>query len=106
MNEFNEITSFMQEARTDPRIGPLHISLYTALVYAWSMQGGKGPVSFTSRELMPIAKIGGRSPFCRCIQQLHQYGYIIYEPSFDPAVKSRVYLPVYVEFSGRVAKSV
>ena len=93
MKEVNEISVFMEQARIDPRIGPLHISLYMAILYCWLEQGGSGPVLFTGKELRPIAKIAGETPFHRVIRQLHTYGYIVYEPSFNAAVKSRVYLP-------------
>jgi hypothetical protein len=92
MEEGLAISVFMERARVDPRVGPLHISLYTAVFYCWMRQGGDGPVETTAKELMPIAKIAGGTPFYRCIKQLHKYGYIVYEPSFNPAVKSRVWL--------------
>jgi hypothetical protein len=90
LGDLNEITRFMERARSDPRLGPLHISLYMALIFCWTQQGRNGPVQFTAKELMPIAKILGGTPFYRCIKELHKYGYIIYEPSFDPSVKSKV----------------
>jgi hypothetical protein len=92
MNEIPEIALFMEQARIDPRIGPLHISLYMAIFYFWIQQGRNGPVQFTAKELMPVAKIAGGTPFYRCIKQLHQYGYIVYEPSFNPWVRSKVIL--------------
>jgi len=83
---------FMEQARVDPRVGPLHVSLFVALYYLSEKQGAHDPVLFTGRELMPIAKIGGGTPFYRCIKQLHAYGYIVYEPSFNASLKSRVSL--------------
>jgi len=93
MKDVAEIWSFLEQARGDPRIGPLHISLYLSIYYCWVRQGG-GPVNCSARELMPLAKIGGGTPFYRRLKQLHRYGYIVYEPSFNPAIKSRVSLPV------------
>jgi hypothetical protein len=92
MSEIPDIALFMEQIRMDPRIGPLHISLYLAIFYCWRLQGGNDVVEFTGKELMPIAKIAGGTPFYRCIKQLHEYGYIRYEPSFNPAVKSRAVL--------------
>jgi hypothetical protein len=92
VNEMSDIVVFMEDARGDPRIGPLHVSLYVAMSYCWLQQGGKESVEFTGKELMQIAKIAGGTPFYRCIKQLHEYGYIRYEPSFNPAVKSRAIL--------------
>jgi hypothetical protein len=94
MSKGMEIVLFMEQAKTDPRIGPLHISLYMAIFYLWVRQGRNGPAQFTARELMPAAKIMGGTAFYRYIRQLDAYGYIIYEPSFDPAVKSRAILTI------------
>jgi hypothetical protein len=86
------IASFMQDVREDPRISPVHISLYMAILTRWAVQGGDGPVSFKARGLMPEAKIGGRTLFCRTIRQLHEYGYLRYEPSFKPDEPSKVWV--------------
>lgn len=94
MNGAAEIAEFMELARIDPRIGPLHISLYMAIVYYWVQQGQPGRVLVSARELMPVAKIAGGTPFHRYLRQLHAYGYIVYEPSFNPVVKSGVVLVV------------
>lgn len=90
MLEGSDILHFLEVAQRDPRIGPSHISLYLAIVYCWCQQGASGPVRFTARELMPIAKIAGATPFYRCLKELNLYGYVAYEPSFNPVEKSRV----------------
>jgi hypothetical protein len=86
------ISSFMEEVQDDPRISPVHISLYVAIVTRWAGQGGSSPVRFKARGLMPAAKIGGRALFCRAIRELHEYGYLRYEPSFKPDEPSKVWL--------------
>jgi len=83
----------MERIRVDPRIGPLHLSLYLAILYRWSLQDFHDPVQVSARTLMPLAKIAGLNPYHRCIRQLHEYGYIRYEPSYNPAAASLVYLP-------------
>jgi hypothetical protein len=101
MNEVVGIVHFMERARVDPRIGPLHISLYMAIIFYWVEQGWPERVTVTARELMPVAKIAGGTPFYRCIKQLHAYGYIGYEPSFNPKVKSGVILKGVGEVPGK-----
>ena len=101
MNELSEISLFMERIQYDPRIGPLHISLYMAIVFCWAQQGRPERVQVSAKELKPVAKIAGGAPFYRCIRQLHRYGYIIYEPSFNPAVKSRIFLSL-LESGGNV----
>ncbi len=41
---------------------------------------------------MEVAKISGLATYHKCIKDLHDYGYIQYEPSYNPAVSSQVYL--------------
>jgi hypothetical protein len=92
MEGLTEITGFMERAERDARLGPMHISLYLAIIYSWIQQGGEEFVSVTGRELMPIAKIGGLTPMYKCLRELHEYGYIEYWPSHNQYQKSRVYL--------------
>jgi hypothetical protein len=92
MKELTEISVFMERVQYDPRIGPLHISLYMAIIFCWARQGRPDRVLVMAKELKPLAKIVGGATFFRCIRQLHRYGYIVYEPSYNPAVKSRIFL--------------
>lgn len=86
------ISEFMETVKEDPRISPVHISLYMAIVARWAAEGGGSAVCFTARGLMPAAKIGGRSLFCKTIRELHAYGYVRYEPSFKPDDPSKVFI--------------
>jgi hypothetical protein len=92
MKAQDDIVRFMERARGDPRIGPLHISLYLAIFYYSMRQDSEGPVMCSAKDLVALAKITGGTPYYRRMKQLHRYGYIVYEPSFNPAVKSRVSL--------------
>lgn len=94
MNNVGEVSVFMERVQSDPRIGPLHISLYMAILFIWARQGRPVRVQVSARDLKPVAKIAGAAPFYRCMKQLHRYGYIVYEPSFNPSEKSRIVLPV------------
>ena len=94
MKEMVEVLRFMELLQEDPRIGPIHISLAVAIIRLWSVQGCSNPVDVSARKLMPRAKIWGLGPYYRTIRQLDAYGYIRYEPSYNPEVPSRVYLEV------------
>jgi hypothetical protein len=94
MKEVREITDFVGRAAKDSRLGPMHVSLYLAILYCWVRQGGAGPARVTGKELMPLAKIGGLTPLYKCLRELHQFGYIDYKPSHSMTDKSRVYLPL------------
>jgi hypothetical protein len=93
MDNVVALSVFMERIQSDPRIGPLHISLYMAIVFVWARQGRPNRVQVSARDLKPVAKIAGGAPFYRCMKQLHRYGYIVYEPSFNPMEKSKILLP-------------
>ena len=94
MREVREITDFMERAEKDARLGPMHVSLYLAILYCWLRQGGVGAARVNRKELMPLAKIGGPTPLYKYLRELHEFGYIEYQPSFNPGEKSKVFLPL------------
>jgi hypothetical protein len=75
------LSSFYAKVRADNRISPVHISQYLALLH----EASKSYIeySFLERErIMEDAKIYSRVTYHRSIRQLHEYGYIEYQPSF------------------------
>ena len=88
--ERNVLQRFFTTIREDNRIGTAHISLYMALFELWGQNGFEGPVTITRKSVMETAKICGLATYHRCIKDLHNYGYIQYEPSYHPSGKSRV----------------
>ncbi|HWB27720.1 MAG TPA: hypothetical protein VG738_19730 [Chitinophagaceae bacterium] len=76
----------------DMRIMPTHISMYVALWHAWQQNGSEGPVLLDKAALMRAAKISARQTYHDALRGLHAFGYIRYEPSADPRIKSRVWL--------------
>ncbi|MDR3712368.1 MAG: hypothetical protein P4L51_06105 [Puia sp.] len=92
MESNNELTLFMEKVKTDARIGPLHISIFMAILYRWRAEGYSNPLTVSAKLLMPLAKISGPQHFYRCMKQLHEFGYIRYEPSNNPAKPSQVFI--------------
>ena len=86
------LLSFQDKIVKDTRIGPSHISLYTAILYYAEKNDFNFPISVFSRELMAYAKISGASTYTRCIQDLKEFGFINYVPSFNPVLGSLIYL--------------
>ena len=83
---------YMEKIREDPCIGPSHISVLVAIIFQYKRQGEVQPVRAFARDLMSYAKISSHSTFVRCIATLVRFRYIRYQPSFDPAVGSEIYL--------------
>lgn len=85
-----ELVAFLRKARDDIRIGPIHVSVFAAILYLQAKQRGANPVKISARKLMPVARIWGSGPYHRTIRQLHAFGYLDYTPSCNPRVPSRV----------------
>ncbi len=92
METLQELSGFYNAIADDPRIGATHISLYMALFQCWNLSGFENAVSFTSQEIMPMAKIYSRATYHKCLQDLVDYGYIKYVPSCNPFLKNIAYL--------------
>ena len=84
MNQLNILSNFLLTALNDHRIGPVHISLYAALLKLWQEQAYKIPFTITRKRLMPLCKIAGLATYHEKIKELHELGYIDYAPSFHP----------------------
>jgi len=94
MEQFEPLSSFYTAIADDPRISITHISLYIALLQQWNLNEGKNPVSIVRNNIMKTAKISARYTYNKCMNQLHDFGYIKYLPSSNPARKSEVYICV------------
>lgn len=92
MARVKELSFFYNAIREDARISPTHISLYMALFQVYNLNEFCNPVNITRPFIMEKAKISGLATYHRCIKDLHDFGYIQYIPSFNPAVSSRVFL--------------
>lgn len=83
MDALKTLCDFLQRTSTDGRIGPAHISLYSALLKCYYDQGGVTTVAITSNELMRLSKICSPTTYHRTIQQLNEFGYINYSRTYN-----------------------
>lgn len=91
MERFRPIAGFFDNAQKDPRIAIQHIGLYAALVQYWQDHDFANPVEAYSYEIFPLAKISVNS-YHKYVRDLHDFGYIHYEPSFKRNRPSRLFL--------------
>lgn len=90
MNQLNILSNFLLASTNDHRIGPVHISMYAALLKLWQEQAYKKTFRITRKRLMPLCKICGLATYHEKIKELHDFGYINYEPSYNPYEGSQV----------------
>ncbi len=76
----------------DDRLNPSHISLYMALFQLWNMNKFENPISIARGEMKMLSKIGSNNTYLKCLKDLTKYGYIRYQPSYNPYKGSQVHL--------------
>ena len=91
METQNPLSQFFSAIENDYRISITHIGIYAALLQFRMDKGFINPIEAFSYEIMPIAKITACYTYHRCIRQLHEYGYIKYEPCFKHNQRSKIY---------------
>jgi len=84
------ILVFLELAGEDPRMGPSHISLFAALLYLSQKSGN--PVMAYAAELRQLSKINSKRLYYQVMRDLKDGSYIRVKPSFNPAVRSEIYL--------------
>ena len=92
MNYITHLTGFFELASKDHRLNPTHLSLYMALFQQWNLSRFRNPVSISRAEVMEISKISSRVTYHKCIKELHGWGYIHYDPSYNHFRGSLVYM--------------
>ena len=92
ISALKKLTIFYSAIKEDPRIAPTHISLYMALFQFYNLNKFQHPIKITRTAVMEVAKISGLATYHKCMKDLVEFGYIQYEPSFNPAISSQVYL--------------
>ena len=93
-SELHQLTQFFMSIREDNRISATHISLYMALYQIYILNSFQNPIEISRLSVMDRAKISGLATYHKCIKDLNDYNYIRYIPSFNPRVRSKVWMQV------------
>ena len=67
----------------DPRVTVWHISLYFTMLILWQQAGFTKQVRISRKKLMAKAHFGSITTYHKCINQLCDFGYILYQPTYD-----------------------
>ncbi len=92
MNYIKHLTGFFEKVIQDKALNPTHVSLYIALFQFWNCNRFKNPISISRDEVMRISKISSKATYHKCMKNLHQLGYVDYQPSYNPFKGSIVFL--------------
>ena len=63
-----------------------------ALLRVWDINGGVNPVKIKRTIIMKSAKINARHMYNKRMNELHEFGYIIYGPTSNQYNTSLIYL--------------
>ncbi|MDB4926560.1 hypothetical protein [Mucilaginibacter sp.] len=85
---------FLKNAEGDDRLLPTHISLFIAMFYYRPDDAGGDYFQVSRKKLMRFSRIKSVATYHKCIRELVAYGYIIYQPTYDPYRASKVSLNV------------
>jgi hypothetical protein len=77
------VSEFFVKMTEDPRVTVWHISLYVTLLSLWQQSGFKKQIKISREKLMKKAHFGSITTYHKCITQLHDFGYIKYNPTYD-----------------------
>ncbi len=79
-------------AQADDRLYPSHISLYIALFQIWNYRRFENPISIAREDVMHLSKIGSRTTYLKCMNDLSNWKYFEYQPSKNPFKGSIIYM--------------
>src|SRR5690554_2398616 len=84
INYISHLTEAISRFSDDDRLNSTHVSLYISLFSFWNINRFKNPVSINRSDVMRVSKVGSKTTYHRCINQLDEWGYIEYFPSNNP----------------------
>jgi hypothetical protein len=93
VSELAGYSKLLKRMSMDERLNTTHISLFSALFVQWQQGSFKSPFSVNRKTLMAFSRIASIATYHKCMKELDEYGYIIYQPSYHPKLGSQVYWP-------------
>jgi len=92
MEEFQQLSRFIQRTVSDHRLRPMHLAVLMALCDAWIENDLQESYHISRRQLMNAAKINSQVTYHAAIRELQDLGYIEYTPSYHPKDGSTIRL--------------
>lgn len=90
MNYITHLNYWFDTLEQDQNVKPNHISLYLALFHIWNQHRFSEAFFVNRTDLMSLSKIGSKTTYCKCMTDLHQWGWIRYFPSHSIYSRSKV----------------
>lgn len=84
MVDLEKLIAYIEYCEKDDRLKMTHVSFIMALIFCWIKSGQQNSFKITRRLIMNIARIRSTATYHRCVEDLSEFGYFEYEPSFNP----------------------
>jgi hypothetical protein len=84
------LNTFIQVIQKDQRLTANHVSLYLALFSVWNQHFFKNPFQIIREVILQICHIGSFNTYSKCLNELHDFGYIHYSKAKLRGRKSTV----------------
>lgn len=91
MDTQEPLSNFFTAIKNDYRISSTHIGVFAALLHYRMEKDFINPIQAYSTDIMKIAKISAAKTYRKCMQDMNEYGYLRYEPSFKKNQASKIY---------------
>ena len=102
MKAADTLDHFLKQAAADNRLFPSHISLFMAIFYHNHTGLPFTEFQVSRRKLMLFARIKSKATYHKCLNELVAFGYITYQPSFDPYKASLIRMLCKIERQGDI----
>lgn len=70
----------------------IDIGIYNAIFLIWNNHNFDTEISLHRNDVMKLAKVGNATTYTSSLKKLHEKNYLIYKPSFNPLIGSKVTL--------------
>lgn len=82
--------NFLEKILDDQRLNVWHVSIILAIMILAKKQNSKKLIRVSRSRIMKLAHINTFPTYHKYFKQLQDFGYIKYDPSYHPGVKSTV----------------
>ena len=99
MNFISHFRAFTERLDEDHRLNTTHVAMYVALFDLWNQHRFRSPIPLLRADMMHMSKIRSTNTYAYVLRDLHEWGYIRYEPSGNSHRPSMVHLFPFYELN-------
>jgi len=90
--DLNLYKPIMLALSNDGRISVWHMAIAWAVIQLSKGDDLNFPVYVSRRAVMHLSHISSISTYHKCLKELQDFGFMVYQPSFHPGIRSRIFL--------------